>query len=171
MGADVLTGIVKLIPWAALIGLIGLIWKARIPMRKMSLDADASLRADLLKQLNEQEGAHKAEIASLRLVIEKLEERLETQRAAYEAKLDYERVTHAGEMASFRHKVNNLEQSLNMLLVLIETNPEKAQEAAKRTRELREKQETAEAAEKNAITAAKINASAPAPCPAPTPTP
>jgi len=161
MAADIFKTVATLVPWAAIIGLIGLIWKSRIPMRKMSLEADQSLRTDLLKQLGEQEAAHKAELANYETRIQRLEQRLESQRESYEAKLDYERVTHAGEMASFRHKVNNLESNLNMLLLLIETNPERAQEAAKKVRELREKQEAAEQAEKTAIMSAKITASSP----------
>ena len=59
-----------------------------------------------------------------------------------------------------RHRMNNLDQSLTMLLTLIEENPERAQQAAKRVREQREKQEVLESAEKSAISAARIVAAA-----------
>ena len=156
-----LSPLVSALPWAGLIGLIGLIYRAQIPLRKIKTDADASLRTDLLRQLTEQESAHKAELAIYDAKLLRLEDRLEEQRKSYESKLDYERVSHAGEMASFRHKVANLEQSLNMLLALVENNPERAGDAATKVRQMREKQEFAEAAEKTAITAAKITATSP----------
>lgn len=156
--SDVLASVPTLLPWAGILGLLGVMWRTRVPLKTLTFEADKSLRADLLKQLAEQEGQHKAEMVAYEARILRLEDRIELQRETYEAKLEYERITYAGEMASFRHKVANLEQSLQLLLVLIETNPEKAQEAARRTRELREKQEIAEAAEKTAITTAKIQA-------------
>ena len=95
--------------------------------------------------------------------IDDLEARLDRQTTFYEAKLDSERANHGAEIASMRHRMNNLDQCLTMLLMLIEQDPDKAREAATRVRSMRERQEANESAEKAAIGAAKIVASGGAP--------
>ena len=67
---------------------------------------------------------------------------------------------HDAEVAVMRHRMNNLDQCLNMLLMLIEQDPDKAREAAARVRVMRERQEAAEASEKATIRAATITAAA-----------
>ncbi|MGC5799833.1 hypothetical protein [Sphingomonas sp. NFX23] len=133
------------------LALIGVMWKTRVPMTKLKLDGDNSLRADLMGELAKQDADHSARVT-------RLEQRLEDQRGMYEARIEFERVTHASDISTMRHRMNNLDQCLTMLLVLIEENPQKAQEAAKRVREMRAKQEASEAAEKATIAAARITA-------------
>lgn len=77
--------------------------------------------------------------------IEKLEARLDEQRVSYEA-----------EVKILRHQVNNLNSCLDAILLLIEAAPERAQEHVARIREMRAEQNKAEAAEKAAVTSAKI---------------
>ena len=81
--------------------------------------------------------------------IEKLEALIENQRAAYEA-----------EISILRHQCNNLSASLDALLLLIETAPEKAASHAARIRQMRVEQGKSESAEKATIRGARITATA-----------
>ena len=126
--------------WTAVATLIGIILRSRVPMRKMRIDADEKLIDTLSKR------------------VDKLEADLAGQRTTYEAKIDLERAEHSRDNALLRHRMNNLDQCLTMLLALIESDPDKAQAAAARVREMRTRQEMAEAAEKGAASGAKIEA-------------
>jgi uncharacterized protein YigA (DUF484 family) len=76
---------------------------------------------------------------------------------ALEARLAEQDRIHDAERALDRHRINNLDASLNALLMLIEQDPEKAKEAAATVRRMREEQLLREAAEKAAIHAAGIH--------------
>ena len=152
---------VKAAPWAVLAGAFGVWVRGRAPLNKIKEDSDKSLRNDLLKKMAEQEKNHAGELKEMNSRLLRYEDKIESQRKEYEAKLQYERMIHEGETKMFRHRMVNLEQNLNMLLALIETNPDKASDAAKRVRETRERQEVQEAAEKSTITAAQIDAARP----------
>lgn len=60
------------------------------------------------------------------------------------------------ERAVDRHRLNNVTQCLDALLLLIEQDPNKAKEAASKIREMRADQMKAEAVEKGAISGASI---------------
>ena len=124
--------------WTAVLTLIGIMWKSRVPMRKLKIEADEALLSTTIARLD------------------KLETELKDQRDNYEIKLDQERTQHAADLSIMRHKMNNLDQCLTMLLMLIEQDPEKAREAAARVRTMRERQEANEAAEKGAMHGAKL---------------
>jgi hypothetical protein len=149
-GAKLISGVFSV----GFLGLIGAMWKMRLPMKQLAIASDEKLRADLMAQLEKQDIDHTARVL-------RLEGRLDDQKAAYETKLEYERAVHATDLATMRHRMNNLDQCLTMLLALIEANPEKAQEAAKRVREMREKQEAVESAEKALLAASRVVAVAP----------
>lgn len=120
-------------------GGIGAAWiRARPQSQKIKADAAAQLIDDLSARVLAVEG------------------RLETQRVYYEGKLEQERASHAADIQIMRHRMNNLDQCLTMLLMLIEQSPERAQEAAGRVREMRSKQEAAEATEKATIQHGRI---------------
>lgn len=105
----------------------------------------------------------RADIEGMGKRIVDLEERLDRQNASHEAKIEQERAQHSAELQIMRHRMNNLDQCLTMLLALIELDPERARESAARVRQMRERQEANETAEKSAIAAARI---APSPdCP------
>ncbi len=123
-------------------------------MKKLSIASEEKLRGDLMAQLEKQDIDHTARVL-------RLESRQDDQKKAYENKLEYERVIHSNDIATMRHRMNNLDQCLTMLLALIETNPEKAQEAAKRVREMREKQEAVESAEKALFAARRATTPSP----------
>ena len=130
--------------WTAVATLVGIVLRSRVPMRKMKIEADEQLLATTIERLTKVEAA------------------LESQRVSYETRIEAERAQHAADLAVMRHRTNNLDQCLTMLLMLIEQDPDKAREAAAKVRAMREKQELAEAAEKGAQAGAKIAAATPA---------
>jgi len=119
--------------------------RSRPLLLKQRNDADGSLRGDLLERIDKLEAGAAAQVT-----------KIEETRREYEAKIEAKDAAHSAEIGVMRHRMNNLDQSLTMLLTLIEENPERAQQAAKRVREQREKQEIIESAEKSAISAARI---------------
>ncbi len=99
----------------------------------------------------------RADMDGMAIRIADLEARLDRQNTAHEAKIEQERAQHAAELQIMRHRMNNLDQCLTMLLALIELDPDRARESAARVRQMRERQEALEVAEKSAIAAARIN--------------
>jgi len=138
---------------AGVLGLLGIMWKSRVPMRKLEVDAEAKLRADLMAQLNLKDNEYGIRVAAL-------EKKVEDMRSSYESKLEMERVQHQSEMALVRHRMNNLDQCLTMFLALVEENPEKAASIAARVRGMREKQEKLEADERARLVQTKVMAAA-----------
>jgi hypothetical protein len=98
----------------------------------------------------------RADIEGMGKRIAELEARLDRQSVQHEAKIEIERREHAAELQIMRHRMNNLDQCLTMLLALIELDPDRARESATRVRQMRERQEANEIAEKGAIAAARI---------------
>lgn len=137
--------------WTGIFTFLGIMWKNKVPMKKIGIDAEERLREDLMNQLNKKDSEAQGRYDAL-------SKSLEAMRARYESKLEGERVSHSAELQIMRHRMNNLDQCLSMMLVLIEENPEKAKSIAGRVREMRERQETLENEEKARITAAKIEA-------------
>jgi len=136
--------------WTGIFTFLGIMWKNKVPMKKLGIDAEERLREDLMNQLNAKDSAAQGRYDAL-------EKRLEAMRARYEARLETERVSHAAEMQIMRHRMNNLDQCLSMMLVMTEENPEKAKNIAARVREMRERQEVLENEEKARIAAARLS--------------
>jgi hypothetical protein len=113
----------------AAISLLGLLIRQIGPWRRQADEVAAALRADLLHR------------------VEKLERTL-----------DRERLRHNAERALDRHRLNNVTQCFDALLLLIEMNPEKATEVVGKIKEMRARQILAEAEEKAIIRAAEIAA-------------
>ena len=67
-----------------------------------------------------------------------------------------------------RHTLANLEQCLDTLLMMIEISPDRAQEAAKKVRAMRDEQKANQAKEKAAVMAATVQAEVDHAAPAPT---
>lgn len=105
----------------------------------------------------------RADIDSMAARIKTLEDRLDRQAAAHQAIIAAKDAQHDAELSTMRHRMNNLDQCLTMLLALIEQDPAKAQVAASRVREMRERQEATEKAERATIHAARITAASPVP--------
>jgi hypothetical protein len=75
-----------------------------------------------------------------------------------EQTLDRERLRHNAERALDRHRLNNITQCFDAMLMLIETTPERASEIVTKIKEMRAVQMKAEAQEKAIIRAAEIEA-------------
>lgn len=115
--------------WVLALTTLGLLIRQIGPWRKQISEAEDHLRADLLKRVG------------------KLERTLERQRARHDA-----------ERSLDRHRLNNITQCFDALLLLIKSNPDKAAEAVALIEELRAKQIVAETEEKAIIRAAEIAA-------------
>jgi hypothetical protein len=115
--------------WASFLALLGIIVRQIGPWRKQSIDAEHTFREGLLKR------------------VERLERTLER-----------ERIRHNAERSIDRHRLNNITQCFDAMLLLIETNPEKASEIVVKIKDMRAAQMKAEAEEKAIIRAAEIEA-------------
>jgi hypothetical protein len=149
---------ISLVTSAGFLTLLGAIIKVIPILKKNALDGNNALRLDMMKH-----------IADLTNRATALEVRLDQQRLMYETQRDYERVAHASELSAMRHRMNNIDQCLTMLLELIEVNPAKAQIAAKKVRDLRAQQESREMAEKATLQAAQLAAASASRNPQPPP--
>ena len=74
-----------------------------------------------------------------------------------ERRLDSERVRHEAERAIDRHRINNLTQCLDALLLLLEAAPDNAVQHVSKIKEMRDRQAQVESAEIAAIHVAAIN--------------
>lgn len=115
--------------WVAALGIIGLLIRHIGPWRKQISEAEDHLRADLIRR------------------VERLERTLESERAIHKA-----------ERSLDRHRLNNVTQCFDALLLLIEMAPEKANEAVQKIKDMRAVQLKAEAEEKALIRMAEIAA-------------
>jgi hypothetical protein len=113
--------------WGSFLALMAIIIRQIGPWRKQSIDAEQRLRDDLLRRV----------------------EKLERERDRTEAR-------HNAERALDRHKLNNVTQCLDALLLLLEAAPEKAAEIVGKIKDMRARQVEAEALEKAAIHAAAM---------------
>jgi hypothetical protein len=115
--------------WIAALSFLGLLIRQMIPWRRQISEDEHHLRSDLLQRVEKLEG-----------------------------KLERERMRHNAERAIDRHRLNNITQCFDALLLLIETTPEKASEIVVKIKEMRAVQLKAEAEEKAIIRAAEITA-------------
>lgn len=137
--------------WATFLTLVGYWLRSRVPLRKMRIQADESLRAELLERLSTVETAAADRVG-------KLEDKLEKQRLEYEARLAAKDAVFDKEMRIMRHRANNLAQCVDAMLMLIKAAPNDASKHVVAIEEMRARQEIAEAAEKGEIADAKIAA-------------
>lgn len=126
----VLVGLLNLLVGGVLVAIV----RSRPALKKIANDREANLLSERAKEMEE-----------MRDRIGKLESALEQKDKEHDA-----------ERAVDRHRINNLSQCLDALLMLIEQDPTKAAEAAVKIREMRAAQLRNEAAEKATIRAAAI---------------
>ena len=127
----------------AAISLLGLLVRQINPWRKQTADSEQKFRDDLIKReaaLVEREAALSERVAKL------------------EKSMGRQQQRHNAERALDRHRLNNVTQCFDALLLLLKANPEKAAEAVVLIEEMRAKQMRAEAEEKAIIRAAEITA-------------
>ena len=117
--------------WATFLALIGVVIRQVGPWKKQHTEAEQRLRDDLLNRVE-----------------------------ALEATLERERIRHDAERALDRHRLNNVTQCLDAVLLLLEAAPEKATEIAAKINAMRASQRESEALEKAEIMAAEIMADA-----------
>lgn len=113
----------------AAISLFGILIRQIGPWKRQADEAAEHLRDDLLRRV----------------------QRLEKT-------LDRERLRHNAERSLDRHRLNNVTQCFDAMLLLIEMNPDKASEVVHKIKEMRSSQILAEAEEKAIIRAAEIAA-------------
>ena len=138
--------------WAAAIGLLGLLFRQIGPWRKQISEAEERLRTELREQLTEERAAHAVEVRSYIREREEMGDRI----AKLEQDMSRQQRRHEAERALDR--LNNITACFDALLLLVETNPEKAPEIVKKIKEMRGIQLKAEAEEKAIIRAAEIKA-------------
>lgn len=126
--------------WGVLVILLGFFVRLRPIMAKLASERETSLLA-----------ARAQDNDSLRQRVEALERRLDDERRAHDA-----------ERAVDRHRINNLTQCLDALLMLLEMAPDKAGDHVARIKEMRERQASMESVEKATITAAVVTMTGPA---------
>jgi hypothetical protein len=107
-------------------GVFGSFVRSRPALKKIDADREANLLSERAKEMQE-----------MRDRIDKLEAAAERKEAE-----------HAAERAADRHRINNLSQCLDALLLLIEQDPSKAADAAAKIRAMRAEQLEREAKEK-----------------------
>lgn len=146
-------------PWVigvgvALLGFFGIVMRMIGPWRKQITETEERLRKELQEALaeerrtvSEERTKHAVERADLTNRVGKLERII-----------GRERIRHNAERALDRHKLNNIIQCFDAVVLLIETNPDKAPEIIVKVKELRATQMVAEAEEKATIRAAEIAA-------------
>jgi hypothetical protein len=105
--------------WTAALALIGIIVRQIGPWRKQSMDAEKVFRDGLV------------------LRVQKLEHDIK-----------FQQIRHDAEMAVARHRLNNVTQCFDALMLLLKAAPEKAAEAIVHIERMRKDQLAAEAIEK-----------------------
>jgi peptidoglycan hydrolase CwlO-like protein len=113
--------------------------KAWPSLRKMNIEADGSLRSDLMARIGT----------------------LEKQISTLEAKMGEDQERHAAEMQIMRHRLNNETAALDALLLLLEAAPEKVAENITRIKEMRHARAQVAALESGAMAGAAINGKVP----------
>lgn len=122
-----------------LIALIVLI-KSWPSIRQVELVADQSLRGDLLGRIT----ALEAEIIAVRKA-------MDHERTRHEAEIRTMTERHSAEIRIMRHQLNNETASLDMLLAMLETAPNKVTESIGRIKEMRAQRRLEIAAEIGAL--------------------
>lgn len=118
------------------LSLLGLLIRQIGPWRKQLTETEAHLRTELTER-------HDAMLGRV---------------LAMERKLDRQQMRHNAERALDRHRLNNIQQCFDALLLLVEMNPDKSREVVAKIKEMRASQIVAESEEKAIIRAAEITA-------------
>jgi hypothetical protein len=113
--------------WGAFITLLGIIIRQIGPWRKQSMDAEQTFRDGLLAR------------------VQRLEQTL-----------DQERARHSAERAIDRHRLNNVSQCFDAMMLMLKAAPEKTAEIIVHIEQMRAEQLKAEALEKAALQASLI---------------
>lgn len=124
------------------------------PWRKQLSDLEARLREELKTQLDEERRLHQIELNERNNQRIEMSDRI----AKLEAQLSRQQTRHNAERALDRHRLNNINQCFDAMIMLLKANPDGSSAAIKLIEEMRSKQMIAEAEEKAIIRAAEITA-------------
>lgn len=133
--------------WLVALSLLGLLIRQIGPWSKQRAADEQTFRESLLDR---ETGLLEREAA--------LTERVERLEAA----IKQQQTIHDAERALDRHRINNLTQCLDALLLLLQAAPEKAAEHVEKINDMRRRQQLAESEEKGLIHAAKSVVTEPA---------
>lgn len=143
----------------AFITLIGVVLRQIGPWRKQISDMESKLREEMHEQieklhaqLSEERAAHAAELNAYEMQRDELGDTLHR----LEVQLNRQQLRHNAERALDRHRLNNINQCFDALLMLLKTNPDKSAEAVEMVEKMRATFLIAEAEEKAIIRAAEI---------------
>ncbi len=138
----------------AFITLFGLLLRQIGPWRKQITETEERLRTELTAALSAERTAHAMELRAHALERDEMGDRIDK----LEKCLDRQQLRHNAERALDRHRLNNINQCFDALLLLLKMNPDKSAEAITMIEDMRAKQLLAEAEEKAIIRAAEIAA-------------
>jgi septal ring factor EnvC (AmiA/AmiB activator) len=145
--------------WVAALGLLGVLLRQIGPWRQQLSDLEAKLRqemhdqiAELHTQLKDERADHAAELKAYEMQRDEMGDNLHR----LESQLNRQQLRHNAERALDRHRLNNINQCFDALLLLLRASPEKSADAVKMIEDMRAKQLLAEAEEKAIIRAAEI---------------
>lgn len=113
--------------WGAFLALLGIIARQVGPWRKQSMDAEQTFRDGLLKRVE-----------------------------VLEAKIESERARHEAQMAIYRHRLNNVSQAFDAMMMMLKANPDRVAETIQLVEQMRADHLRAEALEKAALNASLI---------------
>ncbi len=143
----------------AFIALIGVLLRMIGPWRKQISEMETTLRKEmhdqiekLHAQLGGERAAHAAELKAYEMQHDEMGDTLHR----LEAQLNRQQLRHNAERALDRHRLNNINQCFDSLLLLLRAKPDDSTNAIKMIEEMRAKQLLAEAEEKAIIRAAEI---------------
>ncbi len=145
--------------WALVGGIIIAILRNIGPWRKQISDMETTLRNEMHEQieklhaqLSEERLAHVAELKAYEMQRDEMGDTLHR----LEQQLNRQQLRHNAERALDRHRLNNINQCFDSLLLLLRAKPDDSANAIKMIEDMRAKQLLAEAEEKAIIRAAEI---------------
>lgn len=137
--------------WGTFIVLLTLLVKQILPWRKMSISAGEKMREELNERLKASEEKREKDRTEFDAKIKEIEDARKEERDAREE----ERVQHENEMRILRHRLNGSDHAIDMLLALLEANPDKVLETVEKIKEIRAEQAKVVAIEKGYVMAAR----------------
>jgi predicted component of viral defense system (DUF524 family) len=146
---------------AATIGLFVALIRQIGPWRKQITEAEERLRTELRHELETERAAHAAEratyTAELRVYVLERDE-LGDRIAKLERTIDRQQLRHNAERAIYRHKFKNIASAFDAMLLLLEMNPDRADEIVEKIKAMRARDLLAEAKEEAILRATEITA-------------